>query len=87
VHIYALVGDDEMAKDEGFLTLKAEHEAMFVTYRQQKWAEATQHLENCRKIAPPLMKGLYELYEERIASYLETPPPADWDGVYVATSK
>jgi class 3 adenylate cyclase/CHASE2 domain-containing sensor protein len=87
VHIYALVGDDAMAKDEGFLTLKAEHEAMFVTYRQQKWAEATQHLENCRKIAPPLMKGLYELYEERIASYLETPPPADWDGVYVATSK
>ena len=87
VHIYALVGDDEMAQDQGFLTLKSEHEAMFATYRQQKWAEATQHIENCRKIAPPLMMGLYELYEERIASYLKAPPSADWDGVYVATSK
>ena len=87
VHIYALVGDDELAQDQGFLTLKSEHEAMFATYRQKKWAEATRHLESCRKIAPPLMMGLYELYEERIASYLEAPPSADWDGVYVATSK
>ena len=27
------------------------------------------------------------LYTERLAAYAKTPPPADWDGVYVATTK
>jgi class 3 adenylate cyclase/CHASE2 domain-containing sensor protein len=87
VTIYALVGDEKTAQDDGFKALKSEHEAMIATYRQQKWKDSTGHIERCREIAPPLMMGLYELYEERIASYLEAPPPADWDGVYVALSK
>ncbi len=87
VQIYALVGDDETARDAGFLQLKAEHEAMIETYRRQDWKSALQHLERCRDIAPPLMMGLYQLYEERVAFYLETPPPVGWDGVYVALSK
>jgi len=87
VQIYALVGDDEHAQEAGFLQLKAEHEAMIIAYRRQDWKNGLQHLERCRDIAPPLMMGLYELYEERIASYLEAPPPVGWDGVYVALSK
>ena len=87
VTIYALVGDEETAQDEDFKTLKSEHEAMIDSYRKQKWKETIEHLERCREIAPPLMMGLYQLYEERVASYLEAPPPADWDGVYVALSK
>ena len=87
VQIYALVGDDEHAQEAGFLQLKAEHEAMITAYRRQDWKTGLQHLERCRDIAPPLMMGLYELYEERIASYLEAPPPVGWDGVYVALSK
>ncbi|HEY4743466.1 MAG TPA: adenylate/guanylate cyclase domain-containing protein, partial [Desulfuromonadaceae bacterium] len=31
--------------------------------------------------------GPSRLYAERCADYLEHPPPADWDGVYTATSK
>lgn len=87
VQIYALVGDEKMAADEGFRALKAEHEAMIEAYRRQDWKHAVQHLERCRDISPPLMLGLYQLYEERIADYLETPPPVDWDGVYVALTK
>jgi adenylate cyclase len=87
VQIYALVGDAALAQDENFLNLRSEHEAMITSYRQQKWKEALEHLEHCRDIAPPLMMGLYELYEERIASYLEAPPPVEWDGVYVALTK
>ena len=30
---------------------------------------------------------LMELYRERIRLYRVTPPPADWDGVFIATSK
>ena len=31
--------------------------------------------------------GLRDVFLERIEEYRENPPPADWDGVYVATSK
>jgi hypothetical protein len=27
------------------------------------------------------------LFEKRIADYIEEAPPAEWDGVYIATSK
>ena len=87
VQIYALIGDDQLAQDETFLQLKGEHEAMIETYRRQDWKNALQHLERCRDLAPPLMMGLYQLYEERVAFFLEAPPPVDWDGVYVALSK
>ncbi len=30
---------------------------------------------------------LYELYSERMALYKWDPPPKEWDGVFVATSK
>ena len=30
---------------------------------------------------------LYDLYRERIDEYRKTPPPPDWDGVFVATTK
>ena len=33
------------------------------------------------------LEALYRLYDERLAAYAKTPPPADWDGVYVATTK
>jgi adenylate cyclase len=87
VRIFALVGDQAMAQDENFQHLKAEHDAMLTAFRQQDWQGAATHLEHCRDQAPPLMMGLYHLYEERIASYLATPPPLDWDGVYVALTK
>jgi len=87
VRIFALVGDETLAAEEGFKQLKASHEAMIEAYRRQDWKAALQHLEQCRDISPPLMMGLYQLYEERIASYLEAPPPVDWDGVYVALTK
>ncbi len=87
VRIYALVGDQQLAMDEDFKALRAAHEQMLVAYRQQDWRHAVQYLEQCRDSAPALMMGLYQLYEERIASYLAEPPPVDWDGVYVALSK
>jgi adenylate cyclase len=87
VRIYAVLGDEHYAAEDGFKILKGAHDAMIQSYRRQDWQNALQHLERCRDIAPPLMMGLYQLYEERIASYLEAPPPVDWDGVYVALSK
>jgi hypothetical protein len=34
-----------------------------------------------------LMSEYYEILSERINEYEKNPPPENWDGVYVATSK
>jgi adenylate cyclase len=33
------------------------------------------------------MPGFYALLKERIEEFRANPPPADWDGVFVATEK
>jgi adenylate cyclase len=44
-------------------------------------------MRECSGRAPELLLGLYQLYAARIAEFRAEPPPADWDGVYVAKSK
>ena len=34
-----------------------------------------------------LMKDYYDMMSERINEYKKSPPPENWDGVFVATSK
>ncbi|MBS1147685.1 MAG: adenylyl cyclase class-3/4/guanylyl cyclase, partial [Proteobacteria bacterium] len=68
-------------------TLKADaaaFEAAFAHYQAQEWdaAEAALHTLNAR--AP---RTLYAIYLERIAHFRAAPPPADWDGVFVYTTK
>ena len=36
---------------------------------------------------PAEVPALYEIYAERSAGFRDNPPGAEWDGVYVATSK
>ena len=49
--------------------------------------EAAAAIARCRPLAGHELDGLYDLYVERIAEFRANPPPPDWDGVYVATSK
>jgi adenylate cyclase len=61
---------------------------MLAYYRKQQWEDAEALIERCRKLADGFgAAGLYDMYLERIAAYRADPPPADWDGVYEATSK
>jgi adenylate cyclase len=62
----------------------AAFEAAFAHYQAQDWdvAEAALHALNAR--AP---RTLYDIYLQRIAHFRESPPPADWDGVFVYTTK
>ena len=92
VHIYALMGDEEFKESEAFTRLAASHEEMIAVYRGQDWKAAQGLMDRCREIngEPGLglkLDVLYELYEERMAEFKESPPPEDWDGVFVATSK
>lgn len=89
VHIFALLGDSTLRTSEPFQALERLHRSMLDAYRNQRWDDAEQLIAQCRDAsdaAGPL-RGLYDLYAERIALFRQTPPPDDWDGVFVATSK
>lgn len=88
VRIHTVLGESEMAESEDFKKLVAAHAAMLIAYRAQQWAQAKEKLVKCRHLLGALpIAGFYNLYEERIAEYENNPPPADWDGVFIATSK
>jgi adenylate cyclase len=72
--------EDEAVKKE----LDLYHETLKL-YRTQNWDMAEMQFVNLQKLSPN--RYLYEVYLERIASYREDPPGADWDGVYTAKSK
>lgn len=54
-------------------------------YRAQRWDDAEKLLKNLA-YADPKAK-LYKLYLDRVAHFRQSPPPADWDGVFVFTTK
>jgi adenylate cyclase len=81
-----VLGDQEVRDSEAFQDLKGRHEQMIAAYRRQDWAVVERAAAECRASRPEL-EGLYDLYEERCLYYRENPPGADWDGVFVATSK
>ncbi|MCB2099540.1 MAG: adenylate/guanylate cyclase domain-containing protein [Rhodobacterales bacterium] len=88
VRIFALLGDEREAQGEAFQALSQAHRDLLAAYRSQDWAGARAALDRARAAgAPYVLDGLYDLYAERIGEYEAEPPGADWDGVYVATSK
>lgn len=54
-------------------------------YRQQRWDEAASMLNDLQAESPE--DQLYQLYQQRILQYRQTPPAADWDCVYEFDSK
>ena len=87
VHIHALLGDETVEATSAFAALKADHAAMLAAYRERRWAEALELIAACSTQAPETLQAFYALYEARIANFRADPPPADWDGVFVALTK
>ncbi|MBF0630571.1 MAG: adenylate/guanylate cyclase domain-containing protein [Magnetococcales bacterium] len=54
-------------------------------YRARNYKDAIGHFENALAVIPG--DGPSKTYLERCTEYLSNPPPADWDGVFVFTSK
>jgi adenylate cyclase len=88
LNIFALLGDETLAGDGAFAALKQAQEAMLAAYRGQRWDDARARIVDARaKGAVFKLDDLYDLYEFRIETYEEHPPPPDWDGTFVATTK
>ena len=60
-------------------------EAAFTRYQAQDWDGAAEQLTALKAAIPACT--LCDVYLERIAHFRELPPPADWDGVFVYTTK
>lgn len=67
-------------KDE----LKLYREALKL-YLAQSWDLAKLQFINLRKLNP--QRYLYQMYIERIAYFRQTPPGADWDGIFTFQTK
>jgi adenylate cyclase len=87
IRIYTGLGDRTMAATPQFQQLRDAQSRLLARYRGKEWDEAEAALAECRALAPAVLRGLYELYEKRIAHYRIDPPPTNWDGVYEAKTK
>jgi len=107
LEIYALMGDEDIAKDPTFIAVKDAVSEMIRAYRNQAWDKALELADKVRAAAEAAAETevgavlavkaaagerfkldiLCEIYESRIAAYEIEPPPEDWDGVFIATTK
>jgi adenylate cyclase len=85
--IFTLVGRPDLARDPAFQAVRALTEKMHAAYRWQHWDEAEALARECKAKQRWKLDEFYDMYLDRFAEYRANPPPADWDGVYVATSK
>lgn len=87
VRIFTLLGRKDMLESTEFAALRQDHDAFLAAYRMQDWEGAEAVADDCRGHMNGLMKEFYDIYQIRIDEFRENPPPSDWDGVYVATTK
>lgn len=82
--IYALLDAGETQESAALLV--SAFDDFFTVYYGRDWEKASDLLASLHRLAPSLAR-LCHLYEMRIRANRMTPPPADWDGVFVAESK
>lgn len=73
------------AGEPGLSALLDLHAAGVEAYRARKWAEASRAFETALELYPN--DGPALIYLERCGVLAQTPPPADWDGVWNLTEK
>ena len=87
VTIFTLVGDSNFKDSSEFKNLEKSHIKILDYYFSQKWQECLNEIETAKILCKNLMSEYYEIMSIRINEFKKSPPPNNWDGVYVATSK
>ncbi len=54
-------------------------------YKQRAFSEAAEYFAKALELDEK--DGPSRIYRDRCLAYLKNPPPSDWDGVFVMTSK
>ena len=87
VSIFCLLGDPSFKNSVDFKNLEKKHKNVLDHYFNQNWKDAVEEMTQAKTLCKNLMKDYYEMMTERINEFKKYPPPKDWDGVFVATSK
>lgn len=87
VTIYTLAGNKEFKESNEFKSLENKHKKILENYFNQKWKSCFDEMKLAKSLCNNLMNAYYEILSERINDYEKKPPPKNWDGIYVATSK
>jgi adenylate cyclase len=86
--IYAIAGREDVAQSGHFQRLRNLTIEMLACYRNRDWDGALAAIARGRKTDETnSLELLYNLYEARIHSYLENPPPEDWNGAFALLTK
>ena len=86
--IYTILGPKNGADTARHESILNSVSAILTAYRKRDWAGAARAIRAARKVDNGFdLSGLCDLFEERIAEFRKKPPPKNWDGVYIATSK
>jgi adenylate cyclase len=86
--IYAIAGREDTAQSGRFQRLRNLTIEMLACYRGRDWDGALAAIERGRRTDEAhSLELLYNLYEARIRSYQENPPPQDWDGAFALLTK
>jgi len=86
--IYAIAGREDVALSGRFQRLRNLTIEMLACYRSRDWEGALVAIERGRKTDDAqALTLLYNLYEVRVRSYIENPPPPDWNGAFALLTK
>jgi len=84
--IYAVIGGADIAEADNYQPLIEAQDKLLADYRGQNWDAAERQAQDLGRQYEALT-GYYEMLANRIQSYRDNPPGADWDGHYIALSK
>jgi adenylate cyclase len=86
--IYALLGDEALARSDAFKAFAERHARLLDDYRGRRWDEAERGVaQNQEAAAGYGLARLYARYRASIQACREHPPAEGWDGVTVAETK
>jgi len=86
--IYAIAGREDTAHSGRFQRLRNLTIEMLACYRNRDWEGALAAIERGRTTDEArTLELLYDLYETRLRSYQQNPPPADWNGAFALLTK
>jgi adenylate cyclase len=86
--IFTILGAKELRKRPSFTQLAAKQQEALSAYRRRDWAGALQAILLCRELGRGYaLEEYYAGFVNRIRELIEKPPPEDWAGVTVLSSK
>ena len=85
VRIYEVIGRINDTIPETMHSVIERFSLGLAAYKQKRWDDGIKEFQACLDIKPN--DGPSRTYLKRCREYLESPPPEDWDGVYIMTTK